>query len=181
VAVPVLAWGLGAVAVGVGLYLYRDRLDLGGAMLAGKPGKYFDYREFQVTRTGLPNVMPASARANVDRLVQRVLDPLREHYGAPIRITSGYRSPQVNAAIGGSKSSDHLTGSAADFVLVAPTYNAVEVARRIVALGLPFDQVIAYAPERGGHVHVGLRAGANRRQALYALPGVGFAPLAGAP
>jgi len=46
----------------------------------------------------------------------------------------------------------------------------------VVERGLPFDQLIYYAPERGGHVHVSFRAGGNRGHVRYAPPGGGYLP-----
>jgi zinc D-Ala-D-Ala carboxypeptidase len=169
--------GLGLLgAAGLAAALTRS-----GKVMREKPGSNFDYGEFEVTRSGLPNALPLELRRNVDRLVEQVLEPLRADLAAPIRITSGYRSAAVNRAIGGSATSDHLRGMAADFVVVTPGYSSTATVRRILELGLPFDQLIAYAPQRGGHVHVGLRPSGNRRQALWAPPGGGFRPFSEAP
>jgi zinc D-Ala-D-Ala carboxypeptidase len=139
-----------------------------------KLGRYFTLREFTRTSTGLPNVPTHAAIDNLERLVDKVLDPLRASLGRPVRVTSGYRTAAINAAIGGSPTSDHVRGMAADIAVSGLT--SVDVAREINRLGLPFDQLIAYAPERGGHVHVSLRPSRNRREALFAPPGGGFLP-----
>ena len=137
------------------------------SMMLDRPGQHFAWGEFEVTKTGIDNRAPPEARARILALVAEVLDPLRRHVGRPLVVTSGYRSPQVNAAVGGSASSDHLTGGAVD--LRPPTgWTAERLAREVVVLDLPFDQLIWYAPERGGHVHVGHRPGRARRQTLHA-------------
>ena len=127
---------------------------------ADKPGQHFDWWEFEVTSTGLPNALPAAARPHIRYLVFHLLDPLLEALGRPVVITSGYRSPAVNRAVKGSPTSRHPLGQAADFWVPPtrrqPALTSFEVARRILDLGLPFDQLIAYAPKRGGHNHVGL-------------------------
>lgn len=169
---PLAIGMVGLAAVG-GFALWRS------GMVSPKPGKHFEWSEFEVSSTaaqrGLDNSLPLTARPRVTALVRDVLDPLRDDLGRPIRITSGYRSPEVNRAIGGSISSDHLTGGAADIMVAGMQPEAV--ARRIVALGLPFDQVIAYHPDRGGHLHVGHRPGAQRGQLLYAPAEGGFITL----
>lgn len=85
----------------------------------------------------------------------------------PILISSGYRSPALNAAAGGAQGSQHLLGEACDFT--CPTYGTPEqVVRAIVASKIPFDQVILeyYNPQkRTGWVHISFSA-KNRRQAL---------------
>jgi len=141
-------------------------------------GAFFTLAELLVTSTGLPNVPSSSARLNLKVLVETVLDPLRRHVGRPVRVRSGYRSLQVNRAVGGSPRSAHMTGEASD--IKADGMSALELLEAIVAAGIDFDQVIAYHPSRGGHVHVGIRAGMagrHRRQLLLAPAGQsGYAP-----
>jgi uncharacterized protein YcbK (DUF882 family) len=110
----------------------------------------------------------------LDLLVRYVLDPLREHVGVPVRITSGYRSPQHNRLIGGSPTSQHCKGEAADIKVHG--YTAEQVAVIIAQLGLPVDQVIWYDPDRGGHVHVSHSATRNRGQFLHAPDTGGYKP-----
>ena len=146
-----------------------------------RPGKYFSWAEMQTTSTGLDNTPTEEARANLYRLVQTVLDPLREELGVPIRVTSGYRSPIVNDAVGGSVTSRHMLGLAAD--IKARGYNArqvVDCIDRMYETGrLDYDQAIAYAVSRGGHVHVGLAPEGivPRRQMLWAQDGGGYRSL----
>lgn len=54
---------------------------------------------------------------NLKNLCEQVLEPLREHFGIPVVICSGYRCPQLNKAVGGVPNSQHLKGEAADIVL----------------------------------------------------------------
>lgn len=80
----------------------------------------------------------------------------------PIRINSGYRSPSLNRAIGGARSSAHLDGYAADFV--CPAYSTPkQIAQALARSSLSFDQVI----QEGTWVHVSF-APAARRQLLTA-------------
>jgi len=76
--------------------------------------KYFTIAELCRTNTGLQNIPPPQEQANLVTLIENVLDPLRELYGAPIRVNSGYRSQMVNARCKGSKTSQHMKGQAAD-------------------------------------------------------------------
>ncbi len=141
-------------------------------------GQWFSLREMTRTSTGLPNQPPEPYWANLKRLVDTLLDPLRNDLGAPVRVTSGYRSPQVNAAIGGSRTSRHMLGLAADIKVKG--MESTTLAERIEQLRqdgfLDYDQVIAYAASRGGHVHVGLapEGSTPRRQMLWAPKGGGY-------
>lgn len=132
----------------------------------GRPGEYFSWNELQTTSTGLDNVAPDVARSNLRRLCYVVLDPLRRIVG-PIRVNSGYRSFAVNTRIGGSRTSAHMRGLAADIIAISPTWTAQTVATLLAASPeeeVPFDQVILYA---SGFVHVGLTESNPRRQLLY--------------
>jgi hypothetical protein len=156
----------------------------------GRPGEHFTWEELEVTATGLPNQAPVRARTCLQLLVQQFLDPLRRYLKRPIRITSGYRSDKVNRRVHGSKNSRHMTGEAADFKVGAPGGHDLqrdgatlithdELLEKIEELGLGFDQIIFYAPRRGGHVHVQICAGApskHRRQVLWAPASGGYEP-----
>lgn len=141
-------------------------------------GQWFSLREMTRTSTGLRNVPPDDVYANLGRLVHTLLDPLRNDLGQPVRVTSGYRSPQVNAAVGGSRTSRHMLGLAADIKVRG--MESTTLAERIEQLRqdgfLDYDQVIAYAASRGGHVHVGLapEGSTPRRQMLWAPKGGGY-------
>ena len=80
--------------------------------------RFFRLDEFYVsataTRLGIMNLPSSRSQRCLHTLIDRLLDPIRLKFRAPIRITSGYRCPQLNAAVGGSLSSDHMTGCAAD-------------------------------------------------------------------
>ena len=65
---------------------------------------------------GIDNSPTTEVRANLVTLVNTLLDPLREAWKSPIRVTSGYRCGVLNRAVGGSSSSAHLYGCAADIV-----------------------------------------------------------------
>lgn len=128
--------------------------------------KYFKLRELYVTRQPYNNTPPAEALAKLRAVVDNVLDPLREAIGMPITITSGYRSPEVNRAIGGSKTSQHMLGEAVDFVC-----KDMASAFAYILKHLPYDQLIWEfgTDAQPDWIHVSYRAdGRNRRQALRA-------------
>lgn len=135
-----------------------------GGILA--PSEHFTLGELTTTSQPLPNVPGPLELFNLGRLARDVLEPLRSEFG-PLRVTSGYRSPMVNAAVGGSATSAHLTGLAADLVPLSYPGGVMAMFERIRATNmhrtLGIDQVIVY-PARG-HLHVGLRvAGSPRHQ-----------------
>ena len=153
-------------------HAFQTRLD-------GRPGRFFTWAELTRTSTGLPNEPDAGHRTNLTVLVQVVLDPLREHLGKPVRVTSGYRSPAVNTRIGGSKTSAHMTGEAVDIKVDDLDAHGIVAALRAIQPPGGWDQVIAYAPSRGGHVHIGIKAGAwprHRKQVLWAPASGGYEP-----
>jgi hypothetical protein len=70
------------------------------------------------TRLGLENNPDDAALENLKTLCEKVLQPVRDHFGKSVTVNSGYRSPESNAAVGGSKTSDHCKGMAADIEIV---------------------------------------------------------------
>ncbi|MFH1467819.1 MAG: D-Ala-D-Ala carboxypeptidase family metallohydrolase [Pseudomonadota bacterium] len=145
----------------------------------GAAGRFFSWAELTASTTaqrlGLANTPPPAAAANLQRLVTDLLDPLRARLGRPIRVTSGFRSDAVNEAVHGSPTSQHRSGEAVDFKV--PGAASRDVAAFIARSGLPFDQVIWYDPERGGHVHLSYTTTRpNRREVLYAPASGGYRP-----
>lgn len=107
------------------------------------------------TRLGLDNTPDENVIGNLRTLCEEVLQKVRDHYGMPVVINSGYRSPQVNAAIGGSRTSEHCKGMAAD--IEVPGVPNAELATWIKE-NLRFRQLILefYTPgiPDSGWVHV---------------------------
>lgn len=102
------------------------------------------------TRRGIDNTPDEATVQNLVQLCNTILEPMRMRLGKPIFISSGYRSPEVNALIGGSRTSQHMKGQAADFHIDGMT--PVQVVRWIVESSrLPYDQVIE---EFGRWVHI---------------------------
>ena len=104
------------------------------------------------------------AAENLKLLVDNILDPLRDAYGKPIRVNSGYRSPALNAAMKGSKTSQHMKGQAADITAGSKQDNKklFELAQE---LNLPYCQLI---DERGfSWVHISYDKNNVKRQILH--------------
>jgi len=121
------------------------------------------------TRKGINNTPGEDHLAAAKALFKNVVQKVRDHFG-PTIITSGYRSPALNEAIGGSATSQHSKGQAAD--LEVPGVSTAEVCEWIAA-NTDFDQLILefYTPgdTNSGWVHVSYKAdGSNRNQTLTA-------------
>lgn len=129
--------------------------------------RHFKISEFCTSPTArrlkIPMIPTPAVTHNIERLVFYILDPLRESLGVPITVTSGWRPQELNNKIGGSKSSQHLSGQAADIVVNG--FTPLQVCKRIIDLGLPFDQLINEF-DRWTHVSFGPK---NRRQYLKAV------------
>ena len=92
------------------------------------------------TRKGIDNTPNEQALKNLQDLVVNVLEPLRVHYGRPIIITSGFRCEKLNKAVGGSPTSQHVLGQAADIRSVSDQRcDNKELFDMIIEMGLPFD------------------------------------------
>lgn len=103
--------------------------------------KNFTLRELTKTNTGLPNLITDLEIDNLTRLCQRVLQPARDKLGLPIIVNSGYRSEQVNKAVGGAPNSQHLKGEAGDITAGSRERNKMLFN---ILKKLDFDQLINY-------------------------------------
>lgn len=121
-------------------------------------------RSSTATRLGLSNVCPDDLLPNMLQ-VATALEVVRKAFGKPIHVTSCYRSPAVNAAVGGSTTSAHRFAYAADFE-VADT-GILEVCKWCAANILNYDQII-YEFGETGWIHIGF-AKEPRRQLLTAI------------
>ena len=128
--------------------------------------KYFTIKELSHSDTavarGIDNYPTAEAIHNLTKLVENVLDPLREKYGKPIRVRSGYRSAILNRSVNGATSSQHRLGEAADITVGSKEEN--QKLFEIIRQELPFDQLID--EKDFSWVHVSFREGRNRKQVL---------------
>lgn len=136
--------------------------------------KHFKITEFansnEAKRLGIDNTPDGSAISKIELLVREVLDPARELLGKPIIITSGFRSEKLNKAIGGSNSSQHMTGEAADMTC----YNNLYL-YELIKNNLLYDQLIYETSDikKDGRVigkkewvHCSYRHKGNRKQAF---------------
>ena len=131
----------------------------------GTISKNFSYKEFEESETavrkGIANVINTTEiRDSVKALVLNVLQPLRDAWGKPLHINSGYRCPALNEAVGGVATSQHRLGEASDVACDNP-YELASLAKE---LNLPYDQMIIYPT----FVHISHRLkGQQRAQILY--------------
>lgn len=121
-------------------------------------------------RVGLDNNPDSKTIANLIELCQ-TLEAVRSLIGQPLLVTSGYRCEALNQRIGGSVSSAHVQGLAADILAVGLTPR--QLAQRIMDSDLEFDQLIL---EFDGWVHLGLGEQPQRRQVLTIRKGTGYLP-----
>lgn len=150
--------------------------------------KYFTIKEMCVSGSHpslveIPKPGTAEYR-NIIRLIETTLDPLRDKLGKPIRVTSGYRPEKLNNAVGGSKTSAHRKGLAADLQTGNAGSDNVKIMEAMLATGKDFDQIIAEYPvfdstgavKSAKWIHIGLREGTGRKQLLY-YNGSAYKPL----
>lgn len=136
--------------------------------------KNFSLAEFTksetATRKGLDNTPTPEVIQNLQKLVDNIIQPLREAIGKPININSGYRAPEVNASVGGSKTSDHCKGQAADIEINGMANG--DLAQYIVD-NYKFTQVILEFYTKGipdsGWVHVSYDPSNLKCEALTAV------------
>lgn len=129
--------------------------------------KYFTIAELcksdTADRLGIDNRCKKEHVANMTALVDNILDPLREAYGKPITVNSGFRCPALNKAVKGSATSDHMTGRAADITGGRPKENK-RLFYLIQSLGLPFKQLID--EKNFSWIHVSYDDGNIKKQVL---------------
>lgn len=121
-------------------------------------------------RRGLDNTPGEEEIENMRKLAENVLQPIRDAYGRGVKVNSGFRHPDVNAAVGGSRTSDHCKGQAADIEI--PGVANADLAQWI-SENLEFRQLILefYTPgiPDSGWVHVSYVEGDNKKQVMTAM------------
>ena len=124
--------------------------------------KYFTINELTRTSTGLDNTPSKDVQANLEYLVNNVLDKVREIYGKPIKVNSGFRSKLVNKKVGGASNSQHTKGEAVDITGGNKTENKM-IYEIIKNLG-KYDQLINEYDY--SWIHISYKNGNNRHQEL---------------
>ena len=134
--------------------------------MSTKLSEHFSLGEFvrssTAQRMSIDNTPDAEVIENLRNLCTKVLEPLREHLGQPVVITSGFRSKRLNETVGGVKNSQHLRGEAAD-LMVEGEKQARDWIRWMMDF-LEFDQLILEKKGKKVWVHVSLKR--NRQQVL---------------
>lgn len=113
---------------------------------------HFTLEEMTATQhRGIDNTPPTLTVIDALRRTAMLLEQVRTRLGVPVLVSSGYRCPELNAAVGGQKASQHLLGQAADFI--APAFGTPTTVARALrdAIGLDYDQLIL---EFGRWVHI---------------------------
>lgn len=140
----------------------------------GTISRSFSWSEFEATshaaelaRKGVRNVIPSfEVRDSVLALVRKVLQPLRDKYGKPMKVNSGYRCKELNEIVGGVPSSQHRLGEAADIHTGSPleTFRLAHLAKSTPEIWAEIDQLICYDT----FVHIShKRVGMQRHQLLF--------------
>lgn len=130
--------------------------------------KYFTINELIRSDTalqrGIDNTPPPSIKIKLSNLINNLLDPIREAWGGPISVNSGYRCPVLNRAVGGVPTSQHQKGEAADITVGSPKQNQ-KLFELIAAGDFDFDQLIDES--NYSWVHISYAAGKNRHAILH--------------
>jgi len=130
--------------------------------------KYFTIHELTHSDTahqkGINNTPPPAIKVKLTSLINNLLDPIREAWGGPITVNSGYRCPVLNKAVGGASTSQHQKGEAADITVGSPELN--QQLFDLIAKGdFDFDQLIDES--NYSWVHISYSAGKNRHAILH--------------
>ena len=130
--------------------------------------KYFTIHELTHSDTahqkGIDNTPPPAIKVKLTSLINNLLDPIREAWGGPITVNSGYRCPVLNKAVGGASTSQHQKGEAADLTVESPELNR-QLFDLITTGDFDFDQLIDES--HYSWIHISFAAGKNRHQILH--------------
>lgn len=130
-------------------------------------GRYFSIAELcashEAKARGVDNTPPPAVKVKMNVLIGFLLDPVRAAWGKPIRVNSGFRSPVLNAMVGGVLGSQHVLGEAADITTGSPAEN--KKLFELIRTKFDFDQLIDEKDYTW--LHVSFRAGGNRKMVLH--------------
>ena len=131
--------------------------------------KYFSIKELCKSNTAIKDKIDNHPTPEIERnltiLIEHCLDPIREKFGKPITVTSGYRCEKLNKLVGGKPNSQHLKGQAADLVgdTNAKTKEIFEIAKQLGN----FDQLLFERNSNGSiWVHISYKDSGNRKQCI---------------
>lgn len=135
--------------------------------------KYFSIRELSSSVTAvnhrIDNTPTKEAKERMVELIENLLDPIREKYGKPIIVTSGYRCPLLNTFVGGSVTSQHMTGCAVDIRSTTDSLkDNKELLDCIRKMNPDYDQLIwEYGTKEGPDwIHISYNKNRNRHEFL---------------
>lgn len=128
--------------------------------------RYFTYKELLRTELAIKNNVADEywVYRNLEELVEKLLDPIREAFATPIIITSGYRCEQLNKLVKGVENSQHREGKAADFYFAGFTAKEMAQAFCEIAEDFDYDQLIYY--KKRHFIHISYNGTENRHQAF---------------
>lgn len=134
--------------------------------------KYFTFRELLRSEIAIKNDIanePVLYREyhvynNLEKLVEKLLDPIRERFATPVIITSGYRCKRLNDLVKGVKDSQHREGKAADFYFAGFTGKEMTEAFFEIMISFDFDQLIYYRKRH--FMHISYNGDSNRHEAF---------------
>jgi hypothetical protein len=130
-------------------------------------------RSDMAKRKGMSNMPTPEHLENFKKLAENIFEPIRKHFGVPIMISSGYRSKELNTAIGGSLSSQHCSGEAIDIDMDGSSSGVTnKMVFEFIKANLNFDQLIWEfgTKEAPDWVHVSFETtGKQRKQVLRAI------------
>ena len=121
-------------------------------------------------RKGIDNTPSAEHQENLKSLCEMILQPIRDHFGQVVSVSSGYRSPELCVAIGSSTKSQHARGESADFEIFGVSNKELA---DYIDQNLDYDQLIleywkGEDEPNSGWVHCSYTNGSNRKQYLRA-------------
>jgi uncharacterized protein YcbK (DUF882 family) len=130
--------------------------------------KYFTVNELTnsaiAKNKGFYNAPPEPVIKNLILLIENILDPIRELWGRPLKINSGYRCLELNRYVGSKDTSQHRTGQAADITTGSKEDNKT-LFELIKSMKLPFDQLIDES--NYDWIHISYDPSRNRKQILH--------------
>lgn len=134
--------------------------------------KYFTFRELLRSEIAIKNDianMPFlygehHVYMNLEKLVDNLLDPIRERFATPVIVTSGYRCERLNKLVNGVEDSQHREGKAADFYFAGFTPKEMTQAFFEIAKSYDFDQLIYY--KKRHFIHISYNGDSNRHEAF---------------